>query len=152
VIPIPGHDKLSVAFYDRQTGILHAGDSLYPGRLYIDDFAAFTKSTQRLVDFTADKIVTHIVGCHIEQTRTPYLDYPIGSMYQPDEHSLDLSRGELLELNQALRAMGGHPVRLALRDFTIWPVDDNEWRSLDRVRAITQERQLRQMWDQAESK
>jgi hydroxyacylglutathione hydrolase len=34
VIPIPGHDKLSLALYDRQTGVLLAGDSLYPGRLY----------------------------------------------------------------------------------------------------------------------
>ena len=31
VIPIPGHDKLSIALYDRQTGILFTGDSLYPG-------------------------------------------------------------------------------------------------------------------------
>jgi len=152
VIPIPGHDKLSVAFYDRQTGVLHAGDSLYAGRLYVADFAAFARSTQRLVDFTKSKTVTHIVGCHIEQTRTPYLDYPIGSMYQPDEHSLDLSRAHPLELNQALHEMGGHPVRLAMRDFTIWPVDDSEWKSLDRIRAITQEQQLRHMWDQTESK
>jgi len=152
VIPIPGHDKLSVAFYDRQTGILHAGDSLYPGRLYIADFAAFKSSTQRLVDFTKDKTVTNIVGCHIEQTRTPYRDYPIGSMYQPDEHSLELSRAHLLELNEALREMGDHPTRLAMRDFTIWPVDDNEWKSLDRIRAITLEQQRRHMWDQNESK
>jgi glyoxylase-like metal-dependent hydrolase (beta-lactamase superfamily II) len=152
VIPIPGHDKLSVAFYDRQTGILHAGDSLYPGRLYVADFAAFARSTQRLVNFTKGKTVSHIVGCHIEQTRTPFLDYPIGSMYQPDEHSLELSRAHLLELNEALHEMGDHAARLALRDFTIWPVDDKEWESLERTRAITQEQQLRHMWDQSESK
>ena len=32
VIPIPGHDVLSLAYYDRQTGILLTGDGLYPGR------------------------------------------------------------------------------------------------------------------------
>jgi len=152
VVPIPGHDQLSVAFYDRQTAILHAGDSLYPGRLYIADFTEFSRSTQRLVDFTRAKMVAHIVGCHIEQTRTPYVDYPIGSMYQPDEHSLELSRAHLLELNEALHEMEGHPARRAMRDFTIFPVDDEVWKSLEIIREKTQERQLRHMWDQTESK
>jgi glyoxylase-like metal-dependent hydrolase (beta-lactamase superfamily II) len=152
VIPIPGHDKLSLAFYDRQTGILHAGDSLYPGRLYISDFTEFLRSTGRLVDFTKGKIVSHIVGCHIEQARKPYVDYPIGSMYQPDEHSLELSRAHLLELNEALGEMRDHPVRMALRDFTIWPADEDAWKSLELTRKTTQEEQLRHMWDQTESK
>jgi len=120
VFPIPGHDVLSLAYYDRQTGILDAGDSLYPGRLYVKDFPAFVASTERMVRFTEGKIVTHIVGCHIEQCRTPYLDYKVGSKYQPDEHSLDMGRGELLELNDALARMKS-PVRMAFRDFTIWP-------------------------------
>jgi glyoxylase-like metal-dependent hydrolase (beta-lactamase superfamily II) len=120
VLPIPGHDVLSLAYYDRQTGMLHMGDSLYPGRLYVRDFPAFVASTQRMVDFTQGKIVTNIVGCHIEQSRTPYLDYKIGSKYQPDEHSLEMGRGELLELNEALSHMQT-PVRMAFRDFTIWP-------------------------------
>jgi glyoxylase-like metal-dependent hydrolase (beta-lactamase superfamily II) len=120
VFPIPGHDVLSVAYYDRQTGILDAGDSLYPGRLYVADFPAFVASTERMVRFTEGKIITHIVGCHIEQSRTPYLDYKVGTKYQPDEHSLDMGRGQLLELNEALAHMKA-PVRMAFRDFTIWP-------------------------------
>ena len=120
VFPIPGHDVLSLAYYDRQTGILDAGDSLYPGRLYVADFPAFVASTERLVRFTEGKIITHIVGCHIEQSRTPYLDYKVGTKYQPDEHSLDMGRGELLELNEALAHMKT-PVRMAFRDFTVWP-------------------------------
>lgn len=121
VIPIPGHDTLSIAFYDRQTGVLLTGDSLYPGRLYIRDFPAFLRSTQRLVDFTRGKFVTHVLGTHIEQTSTPYKDYPVGTKYQPEEHELALSRGTLLELKEALEAMQDKPVRLALRDITIWP-------------------------------
>jgi hydroxyacylglutathione hydrolase len=121
VIPIPGHEASSIAIYDRQTGILFSGDTLYPGRLYVADGAAFARSIQRLVDFTNGKIITHILGNHIEQTRTPYLDYKIGTMYQPEEHELQLGRGELLELNEALVRMNGKIVRLALRDFTIWP-------------------------------
>jgi glyoxylase-like metal-dependent hydrolase (beta-lactamase superfamily II) len=121
VIPIPGHNALSLAFYDRQTGVLLTGDSLYPGRLYVQDFPAFVRSTERLVEFTKGKIVAHILGTHIEQMAVPYKDYPIGTKYQPEEHELALSRGALLELEDALHAMGDKPVRMALRDFTIWP-------------------------------
>ncbi|HEX7138317.1 MAG TPA: MBL fold metallo-hydrolase [Vicinamibacterales bacterium] len=121
VIPIPGHEPSSIAVYDRQTGILFTGDTLYPGRLYVRDALAFSQSIQRLVDFTRGKIVAQILGNHIEQTRTPYLDYPIGTTFQPDEHVLELGRAHLLELSDALRGMNGALVRMAMRDFTIWP-------------------------------
>jgi hydroxyacylglutathione hydrolase len=120
-IAIPGHEAASIAIYDRQTGILFTGDTLYPGRLYVEDAPAFALSIQRLVNFTHGKIVTHILGNHIEQTRTAYLDYPIRTVYQPDEHELELGRAHLLELNEALLGMNGKIVRMAFRDFTIWP-------------------------------
>jgi len=121
VIPIPGHDTLSIAFYDRQTGVLLTGDSLYPGRLYVRDLAEFARSTARLVAFTRGKIVAHVLGTHIEQSSTPYKDYPVGTKYQPDEHALELSRGQLLELAEALESMKDKPARMAMRDFTVWP-------------------------------
>lgn len=121
VIAIPGHQPFSVAFYDRATGILLTGDTLYPGRLYVSDFPAYRASIQRLVDFTRGKLVAHILGCHIEQAKTPFLDYPVGTKYQPDEHVLELSHAHLIELNDALKGMDGPVVRYATRDFTIWP-------------------------------
>jgi glyoxylase-like metal-dependent hydrolase (beta-lactamase superfamily II) len=33
LIPIPGHSKASVALYDRRTGVLLGGDTVYPGRI-----------------------------------------------------------------------------------------------------------------------
>jgi glyoxylase-like metal-dependent hydrolase (beta-lactamase superfamily II) len=121
VIPIPGHHVAHVAYYDRQTGILHTGDHLYAGRLYVSDFAAYLESTRRLVEFTATRPVSHIVGCHIEQSSTPFVDYPVGTQYQPHEHTLQLGRGELIELLAGLEAMHGKPERAWFRDFTIWP-------------------------------
>jgi hydroxyacylglutathione hydrolase len=123
VIPIPGHEPASIALYDRQTGLLLTGDTFYPGRLYVStaNFPAFVASIQRLVDFTKTRPVAHILGTHIEQTRTPYVDYPRGTVYQPDEHALELSRGDLLELNEALIAMNGKPVRRALRSVILYP-------------------------------
>jgi hydroxyacylglutathione hydrolase len=121
VLPIPGHQPAHVAYYDRKTGILLTGDHLYPGRLYISDFAAYLASTRRLVAFTDGKPVTHILGCHIEQSSTPYVDYPVGTTYQPREHSLELGRANLLELLAELEKMQAKPVKLALRDITIFP-------------------------------
>lgn len=148
VIPIPGHDVLSLAYYDRQTGVLFTGDSLYPGRLYVSDFPAFVQSTDRLVEFTRGKIVTHLLGCHIEQTATPYLDYPIGSMFQPHEHALDLSRGHLLELQAVLHEMN-KPARVAMRDYTVWPANDDDWKELEALAKVTQAKQKQSMWGQA---
>ena len=122
VIPIPGHEPASIALYDRRTGILLTGDTLYPGRLYVRDAVAFTASIRRLVAFTQDKPVAHILGAHVENARTPYVDYPEGTKYQPDEHVLELGRAHLLELNDALTEMRGTVVRRAFRDFTIWPL------------------------------
>lgn len=150
VIPIPGHSNVSVAFYDRRTGVLFAGDSLYPGRLYVSDWTGFVKSSQRLVNFTQGKIISYILGCHIEQSTTPYLDYPIGTIYQPHEHELALSRGALLELNDALVALNGKPTRVALRDFTIWPpsTDPQVQRAAKARYEAREQQQLRDMWDQ----
>jgi hydroxyacylglutathione hydrolase len=124
VIPIPGHDGASIALYDRATGVLLTGDSLYPGRLYVgyNNFRTFVESNQRLVDFTRDRPVAHILGTHIEQTRTPFVDYPRGTRYQPDEHTLEMSRGLLLELNGALIDLNGRPEEVALRDLTLFPI------------------------------
>jgi hydroxyacylglutathione hydrolase len=91
-IPIPGHDDVSVAFYDRKTGVLLTGDSMYPGRLYVSKWKEFSESVHRLVEFTRTRPVAHVLGTHVEQTRTPFRDYPTGTTFQPGEHVLALSR------------------------------------------------------------
>jgi glyoxylase-like metal-dependent hydrolase (beta-lactamase superfamily II) len=121
VIPIPGHQPAHVAYYDRKTGILLTGDHLYPGRLYVTDFSQYLASTRRMVQFTEGKPVAHLLGNHIEQSSTPFVDYPTGTTYQPHEHSLELGRAHLLELLAGLEQMQASPVKLALRDFTITP-------------------------------
>ena len=121
VIPIPGHQPAHVAYYDRKAGILLTGDHLYPGRLYVADFPAYLASTRRMVTFTEGKPVSHVLGCHIEQSARPFVDYPVSTVYQPHEHRLELGRAHLLELLSELERMQARPVRLALRDFTIFP-------------------------------
>ncbi len=138
VLPLPGHQKAAVAYYDRRTGIVLSGDTFYPGRLYVADWPAYVQSIQRLVDFTQGKAITHFLGCHIEQRRQPFAEYPIGSAFQPDEHDLSLGRGQLLELNAALKEIGEQPQRRAYADFTIFPVNDEVWKELEIVLRKTQ--------------
>lgn len=121
-IPIPGHDKASLALYDRKTGLLLTGDTLYPGRLYVRDFPAFTRSIGKLIEFTKTRPIAHVLGTHIEQSRTPFVDYKVRTVYQPDETVLELSRGDLLELHSALLSMADDPKRLPLARFTITPL------------------------------
>lgn len=121
IIPIPGHERSGIAIYDRKTGVLLTGDTLYPGRLYVQDQPEYRRSIARLVAFTATRPVAHILGTHIEQAAAPFVDYPAGTVHQPDEHVLELGRAHLLELDAALRAMSGALVQTSLRDFTIVP-------------------------------
>jgi len=121
VIPIPGHNDSSIALYDRLTGNLLTGDSLYPGRLGVSlaDVPVFATSASRLAEFARTHEIAHVLGTHIEQSRTPYLDYPRGTVYQPEEHALELTRAHVIELNDAFVRMGDKPMTVALPEFTI---------------------------------
>lgn len=151
IVPVPGHDHYAIALYDRQTGILLTGDNLYPGRLYIPDFPAYKASTERLIAFLEGKPVAYILGNHIEETGTPFKDFPIGSIYHPDEHCLQLSFGSLLELEDGLKSMQSSPHRMALTDFTIWPTDPSAkglGAQMEKTFKQTQAEQLAHKWDQ----
>jgi hydroxyacylglutathione hydrolase len=121
VIPIPGHQTASIALYDRATGNLLTGDSLYPGRLYVGeaDVPVYAESARRLALFVRSHPIAHVLGTHIEQSRTPYVDYPRGTIYQPDEHSLELTRASVLELEDGFEHMKNKPETVALPEFTI---------------------------------
>jgi hydroxyacylglutathione hydrolase len=124
---------------------------VYPGRLYVRDFAAYKASTERLIGFLEGKPVAHVLGNHIEQTRTPFKDFPIGSIYHPNEHALELSFGDLLELEDGLKSMQSAPRQLAFADFTIWPRDPNGHDlgpKMEEIFKKTQEVQLKNKWDQ----
>ena len=120
LIPIPGHTDDSLALYDRRTGILLTGDTVYPGRLYVNapEFTTFRQSIHRLAAFADTHPIAHVLGNHIEQTRTPFTDYPTGTKYQPEEHELALGAAHIFELDRVLQAME-KPARVPLRDLTI---------------------------------
>jgi hydroxyacylglutathione hydrolase len=121
VIPFDGHQEASIALYDRQTGNLLTGDSLYPGLLAVEDLAKYSASAQRLADFASAHPVAHVLGTHIEQKKWPYMDFGRGTIWQIDESPLELTRAHVFELNDAFQQLHGENKVYATPDFTLVP-------------------------------
>ena len=117
--PSPGHHDAAVTFYDPYTGCLLTGDTVYPGRIYIQDWAAFVRTIDRLIGFCRTRPVTHVLGCHIEMTREPGVDYPIFTTYQPDEPPLEMTPDQLGEIRRAIDEAGGRPGRHVFPGFIL---------------------------------
>lgn len=113
VIGAPGHEPSAVVFSDAATRILFTGDTVCPGNLYVRDRAEFAATIDRLIRFrdaTRPK-PKHILGAHVEMTTTPGVDYPSGTVDQPDEAPLALPPGILDEVRDALGEPGPRVVR-----------------------------------------
>ena len=121
LIPIPGHDVAGIATYDRETAILITNDFLYPGRLYVRDFPAYRASLGRMIEFTDTHQVSWVLGCHIEMTTKPGVDYEQSAPTHPDEHRLEMGIEHLRELWEAVKGMGGEARREVHDDFIIVP-------------------------------
>ena len=109
VLAIPGHEQTHIALYDRETGLLFTGDTLYPGLLFIDDWAAYRASVRRLATFVSSHPIAHVLGAHVEMTSMPGVNYAYGTVYQPAEHALELEAAHVLELDAALQQLGPTP-------------------------------------------
>jgi hydroxyacylglutathione hydrolase len=125
VIPIPGHEPSHIAIYDRLTGLLLTGDTLYPGRLYIprNEFATYRRSVGRLATFAESAPVSWVLGGHIEMTSTPKVDFPFRSRRHENEHRLELPASALFDLNRALERMGSTPKLERHDHFIIFPTN-----------------------------
>jgi hypothetical protein len=60
------------------------------------------------------------MGCHIEMTRKPGRDYPLGSKYQPDEPPLQMTVAQLVAVRDAAKAAAGKPGVHTSGDFIIF--------------------------------
>jgi len=106
VVAAPGHHPGQLVFHDDRTGLVFTGDYLLPGRLLVDDAAAYRASTRRVIDFLGDRPVTHVLGGHVEMNVAGEL-YPHGSHHHPDEHRLQMTRADLLAMPAAFDDFNG---------------------------------------------
>jgi glyoxylase-like metal-dependent hydrolase (beta-lactamase superfamily II) len=119
-IGAPGHHAAGVVFHDPATGFLLTGDTVYPGRIYVEDYAQLVATLNRLVAFCEAHKVTWVMGCHIEMTDRPYRDYPIGSTYQPRERALPLTVAQLTALRDAATRVEGRRGAHRFEDFIVF--------------------------------
>ena len=124
LIPTPGHESAHLAIYDRLTGILLTGDTLYPGLLVVNDWPAYVRSVARLRKFADTHPVSFLLGSHIEMTDRPGRWFGLGASFQPGEHALQLEPRHLVELDDALRAIGPIPRVDRRADFIIYPAGE----------------------------
>ena len=121
LIPTPGHQEESLTVYDERTGWLLTGDTLYPGLVYVKQWRPYVASVQRLAEFARRHPVRHLMGTHVEMSRSGAL-YPVGSTYQPDEVGLGLPVDVLFELEQRLRQTGGEAAEIVLDRLVVKPL------------------------------
>jgi len=110
VLPAPGHHPAHLLYYDRNTGILFSGDYLLPGRLLVDDIAAYRSSAQRVADFIKGRPVSYVLAGHIEKNTAGEL-LPWQSTHHPAEHALQLTKADVLALPAALWEFNGFYTR-----------------------------------------
>jgi hydroxyacylglutathione hydrolase len=120
VIGAPGHERTAIVVYDPWSGFLVTGDTVYPGRLYVEDAPAFVASLERTVAFAEAHAVTHVMGCHVEMRRAPGRDYPIGAVHQPDEAPLPMTVSQLVAVRDAARDVAERPGMHRFDDFIIF--------------------------------
>jgi glyoxylase-like metal-dependent hydrolase (beta-lactamase superfamily II) len=116
----PGHHRAAITIYDRWAGFLLTGDTVLPGRLYAFEFPEFLASLDRMVALADSRVVTYVLGCHIEMTRQPGRDYPLGATYQPGERALEMTVAQLREVRAAARSVAGKQGVHRFDDFVIY--------------------------------
>jgi hydroxyacylglutathione hydrolase len=132
VLGSPGHQKAAITVYDPWTGVLLTGDTVYPGRLYVEDGSAFLASMDRLVAFAGTRPVSHVLGCHVEMTARPGRDFPLGATYQPGERALQMAPARLAAVRDAAAAVAGRRGVHRFDDFIIY----NEPGPADQVKLV----------------
>jgi hydroxyacylglutathione hydrolase len=116
----PGHHRAAITVYDPWTGFLLTGDTVLPGRLYAFDFPQFLASLDRMIALAESRPVSHVLGCHIEMTRRPGRDYPLGARYQPDEPPLEMTVAQLWNVRAAAASVAGRQGVHRFDDFIVY--------------------------------
>lgn len=115
----PGHHPATLTIHDPWSGFLITADNVLPGRIYAFDFPTYLDSMERTVEFAGTRQVTHVMGCHIEMSRRPGCDYPVGCTYQPNEVPLQMTVQQMIAVRDAARSVKGRPGAHTFDDFRI---------------------------------
>ena len=92
IIPTPGHHEDHVVFLDSRTRLLFSGDFVLPGRLLVEDIAAYRESASRVLEPAQAYGTQYALGAHIEMDTQGEL-YSSGATHHPDERGVALPFG-----------------------------------------------------------
>ena len=114
ILPIPGHEASHVAVYDHGSKLLLSGDSLYPGHLFVRDWATYRASMKRLKTFMLERTrdgaearpVHYVLGTHIEKPPEARKFYRYGSWIQEPERKLELLGSHVVLLADETERLG----------------------------------------------
>jgi len=95
LIPAPGHTQDSIAIYDYKNRLLFTGDTLYPGLLFVEDWATFPDSLRRLILFSQQQPIEWLLGGHVEMSAPNWWNgmheyFFFGTNTHWNEHSLQM--------------------------------------------------------------
>jgi glyoxylase-like metal-dependent hydrolase (beta-lactamase superfamily II) len=125
VIPFPGHNEASIALYDRLTGILLTGDSLYPGLLSVNqaELAIFADSTCGWPCLSASIRWRTCSARTSPRSAAPHVDYVRGTGGSPArrERSRAEARAHVCAEMRAPAGLKGTLTTVATPEFTIVP-------------------------------
>ena len=107
VLPTPGLDESAISVFDEWSGILFTGNTLYPGRLVIRDYARYLESLESLAALSRKETLRFVLGGRIEMSAEPGLDYMLRSNYRPNEHALQLTASDLQDATNIVRLIDG---------------------------------------------
>jgi hydroxyacylglutathione hydrolase len=120
LIPGPGHEPSAVVFFDAATRTLFTGDTIIPGRLYVRDAPTYRTTIGRLMSFAESHDVDQLLGCHIEMSSTPGVDFPVATVDQHDEAPLELPVSIIAEVRDAALEAGDRPMKIVRDRFILY--------------------------------
>jgi hypothetical protein len=81
---------------------------------------AYVDSLARLLELAESRQITHVLGCHIEMTTAPGLDYFPGCRHQPDERALQMTIEQVRRIHAAATEVADHKGVHRYDDFIIY--------------------------------
>lgn len=115
----PGHDQRSIVVVDLSRQIMLSGDTLYPGRIYVQDLVALQDTFGRMTTLVRRNDITRILGGHNELA-ADNTDFPIKSRFHPGEHPLPLDGDSTRRALSASHLMAGSRGVSHAGDFHLW--------------------------------
>lgn len=109
VAATPGHDARSITTIDPTAGLMFAGDTAYPGRLYLDDLPAAKASLTAMVDLAEAHGIHTVLGAHVENDGRGG-DHPVLTRFHDHEAPFALTVDQLRALRDHVLSVSGDGV------------------------------------------